>query len=294
MSRRAEEYRLRRSIERHYDDLALLYRIFWGQHIHHGLWQAERLRPRDAQLRLISYLARGAEVRPGEHVVDVGCGFGGSGRWLIDHCGCRVTGLTVSGKQARYSHRLNRTREAGSGMGTVRGDAADLPFDDDAFDVVWAIESLEHLVDKRHFVADVARLLRPGGRFALCSWQRGEALDRDGERLLRDVCEAFLCPSLATAGEYRRWCDEAGLTVRLDENLTANVRATWDTLIRRVGNPWLVPLRAVVGSEVRRFVDGFASIARAYDSGVMRYGLLVASKPVEESVPETVSTPRSE
>lgn len=294
MSRRAEEIRLRRSIERHYDGLALLYRLFWGQHIHHGLWQAERLRPRDAQLLLISYLARRAEVLPGEHVVDVGCGFGASGRWLIDHCGCRVTGLTVSEKQARYAQRSNGSREDGSGMGIVRGDAADLPFDEAAFDVVWAVESLEHLVDKNRFVGDAARLLRPGGRFALCSWQRGEGLDRDGERLLGEVCEAFLCPSLATAGEYRRWCDEAGLTVLLEENLTANVRATWDTLIRRVGRPWLVPLRAAVGGEIRRFVDGFASIAKAYDSGVMRYGLLVAAKPVGASEPETSSTLGSE
>lgn len=291
MSGRAEKEGLRRSVERHYDDLALLYRIFWGEHIHHGLWQAERLRPNVAQVQLISYLAQKAGVLPGEHVLDVGCGFGGSGRWLIDHCGCRVTGLTVSGKQARFAHRASERREAERGMGIVRGDAADLPFGGASFDVVWAIESLEHLVDKRRFVRDAARLLRPGGRFALCSWLRGDGADREGERLLREVCEAFLCPSLATAGEYRRWCDEAGLTVRLGEDLTANVRATWDTLIRRVGRPWLVPLRAVMGSEVRRFVKGFASIAKAYDTGVMRYGAMVAAKPVGESVPETGSGP---
>jgi len=292
MSKRAEEAGLRRSVERHYDGLALLYRLFWGEHIHHGLWHDERLRPRVAQVRLTAYLAGKAGVRPGEHVLDVGCGFGASGRWLIDRYGCRVTGLTVSRKQARFVQRVSERQEAEGVMGIVRGDAADLPFGGAAFDVVWAIESLEHLADKRSFVKDAARLLRPGGRFALCSWQRADGTDQDGERVLAEVREAFLCPSLATEGEYRRWCDEAGLKVVLGEDLTANVRATWDTLIRRVGRPWLLPLRAVVGSEVRRFLRGFASIAKAYDTGVMRYGLMVAVKPAGTSLTETGSAPQ--
>ena len=71
----------------------------------------------------------------------------------------------------------------------------------------------------------------------------------------------------------------SGLEVLVVENLTCRVRPTWDVLIGRVENPWLAPLRWLVGREIRRFAAGFSTIAEAYDSGAMRYGLLVAARP---------------
>jgi tocopherol O-methyltransferase len=269
---------LRRSIERHYDSLALLYRFFWGRHIHHGLWLSGDSAPTTAQEQLVAYLAKRARIRRGASVLDVGCGYGASARWLSTHLDCRVTGVTVSRKQARLAKRYN-TREALDGRtSVVRADAATLPFDDAAFDVVWVIECIEHLVDKQSFVHDAARMLRPGGRFALCAWQRTDSAGEDDE-LVRRVCESFLCPSLATEREFEEWCSAAGMQVRCVEDLTANVRATWDILMKRISRSWLAPARMLAGGDVRRFLEGFPAIARAYDSGAMSYGLLVAAKP---------------
>ncbi|NIR28354.1 MAG: hypothetical protein GWN84_03305, partial [Gammaproteobacteria bacterium] len=78
----AERPDLRHAVERHYDSLALLYRLFWGEHVHHGLWPARGGSPRDAQIRLVSHLADRAGIAGGERVLDVGCGYGASARWL--------------------------------------------------------------------------------------------------------------------------------------------------------------------------------------------------------------------
>jgi tocopherol O-methyltransferase len=271
------ESELRRSIERHYDSLAFLYRTFWGKHIHHGLWLDGPSPPRLAQEQLVSYLADRAEVREGEEILDVGSGYGASGRWLSHRFGCRVTGVTISRKQARLARRYNERYGHAGRTQVVRANAADLPFAAGSFDLVWVVECIEHLADKRRFVRETARMLRPGGRFALCTWQRGEGIEA-AEPQLREVCEAFLCPSLASAAEYRAWCEAAGLEVRCEENLTPHVRATWDILGKRIGRPWLAPLRLLVGRRVRRFVAGFPVIASAYDSGAMSYGLVVAAK----------------
>jgi tocopherol O-methyltransferase len=263
-------------VARHYDSLATLYRVFWGEHIHHGLWPADGGTPRTAQEQLVSHLASRAQVARGSRVLDVGCGYGASGRWLAAWLDCQVTGITISTRQARYARRLNRSRGLSERSAVLRGDAAALPFRSGAFDVVWVIECLEHLADKAGFVADVARLLRPGGRFALCSWQRGDA---DGERLLNEVCEAFLCPSLASQEQYRDWCGAAGLEVVHAEDLTPRVSPTWDILMRRTGRPWLAPLRLVLDGDARRFLDGFPAIAEAYRTRAMSYGLLIAERP---------------
>lgn len=268
------EANLRQRVENHYDSLALLYRAVWGEHIHHGLWVHASDSPRRAQVQLVEYLARRAQVRANERVLDVGCGYGAPARWLVKNFDCSVAGVTISQAQARFSKRSSASGKAR--FSVLRADAASLPFADAAFGLIWVIECIEHLVDKRQFIQESARLLRPGGRLALCTWQRGTDVPAT-DRLVRSVCESFLCPSLASAADYAAWCAEAGLELRCLDDLTPQVEATWEVLAQRVGRPWLKPVKRLLRPDVRRFVDGFPTILEAYRSGVMRYGLLVAA-----------------
>lgn len=158
----------------------------------------------------------------------------------------------------------------------VRGDAAELPFRRGAFDVLWVVECIEHLVDKAAFIGEAAMLLKPGGRLALCTWARGPGMSARHSELVEEVCDRFLCPSLATLAEYEAWCETAGLIVTRVEDITANVKATWDILLMRVDRPWLAWLRPLLSPQTRRFVGGFPVIASAYETGAMTYGLMVA------------------
>ena len=253
---------LRRSIQRHYDSLALPYRTFWGEHIHHGLWESDDDPPLAAQERLVSRLADKAQLQPDERVLDVGCGYGAPARWLTARLGCQVTGITVSKAQARLLQKHNRRTFRENPTPVVRADAAVMPFVDGAFDAVWVIECIEHLFDKQRFIAKAASMLRRGGRFALCTWQRGGGVPANDPQV-RDVCEAFLCPALASAEEYRVWCEAAGLDLVCAEDLTGRVRKTWDILMGRVGRPWLGLPKLLLGSDTRRFLRGFPHIFKS-------------------------------
>src|SRR5262245_1551638 len=61
----------KRAIQTHYDLATPFYRLLWGVHIHHGLWEADES-PEAAQRRLIDRLAHAAGLRGGERVLDVG------------------------------------------------------------------------------------------------------------------------------------------------------------------------------------------------------------------------------
>lgn len=270
---------MREAVERHYDSLSLLYRAFWGEHLHHGYWTEPGESPRSAQEGLVALLAKRAGVRPGEEILDVGCGYGASGRWLAERLGCQVVGITLSRRQARFGSRRNRRLPPESRPRVLRADAAYLPFGAARFDVVWVVECIEHLQDKEAFVQAAARLLRPGGRLALCTWLRGERLGVAGESLVAEVCGRFLCPSLATTSDYVRWCRDSGLRVTVAEELTDRVRPTWDVVARRIGRPWLAPVKTLLSPSNRRFVDGVPVMTRAMDSGALPYGLLVAERP---------------
>src|SRR5580704_16516285 len=89
-------------IRRHYDRLSYLYRLFWGEHLHHGYWENNESIPR-AQIQLMERLAERAGVPRGGRVLDIGCGVGGSALWLADQFECDVTGITLSPVQARMA-----------------------------------------------------------------------------------------------------------------------------------------------------------------------------------------------
>jgi ubiquinone/menaquinone biosynthesis C-methylase UbiE len=99
-----------------------------------------------------------AHVQPGERVLDLGCGDGAFAAALLD-AGCAVTMADV----AREALRRARARAPGAEAVALAEDAP-LPFAEDAFDVVWAGEVLEHVADVVGLVAEIRRVLRWGGR----------------------------------------------------------------------------------------------------------------------------------
>ena len=92
-------------------------------------------------------------------ILDVGCGDGQIARALAA-AGCSVTGVDPTGRN------LEVARERGGGPEYLAGTADDLPFDDGSFDAVLACLVFEHIDELDAAIAEVARVLRPGGRFA--------------------------------------------------------------------------------------------------------------------------------
>ena len=94
---------------------------------------------------------------PGRATLDVGCGEGRLGRLLVER-GHRVTGIEASPTLATLAR---------DGHEVVEADAADLPFPDGSFDLAVAFMSLINMERLDRAVAEVARVLEPGGRFCI-------------------------------------------------------------------------------------------------------------------------------
>ncbi len=100
----------------------------------------------------------------GRDVLEVGSGAGQCSRWVTSQGG-RAVGLDLSLRQLQHSRRIDDA--SGVSVPSVLGTATALPFRDDSFDVVFSsFGALQFVADIGVAVAETARVLRPGGRYA--------------------------------------------------------------------------------------------------------------------------------
>ncbi|MDA1052627.1 MAG: class I SAM-dependent methyltransferase [Planctomycetota bacterium] len=263
----------------HYDLSTFFYRLLWGVHIHHGLWN-ENESPRRAQQQLIEHLLNESGIPRGASVIDVGCGMGGSSIHMARDHDCHVTGITLSGMQRRWAGTTAALKGVGRRTRFLRQDAETADFADGSFDYLWSVECTEHLFDKAAFFRRASRWLRPGGGVALCIWLAGDEPHSESDiEQVKGVCDAFLCPSLGTAADYATWLRDAGLEVGNICDLTPRITRTWEICRQRVERTGLTRLAGLAGRDSANFTNNFDLILNAYRSGAMKFASIVAKKP---------------
>lgn len=257
------------AIREHYDSLAFIYRAFWGDHIHHGLF-LDGDDPARAQVRLIEHCVDLLGT-VGRDVLDAGCGHGGTAIYLAEHYRCCVLGITISEKQAHIARENAARAGVGDRVSIVAADAEAFAFPAERFDLVWTMESSEHFADKPAYLQSVARTLRAGGKLLLAAWAGAMTSPR-----VREVAVRFLCPELWTSEQYHSAIAAAGLRVCKCKNLSDRVRRTWE-ICRARAKAASLGLK-LLPATVQEFLAGFDVILEAYRSGELTYMVLVAEK----------------
>ena len=270
----------KRVIRGHYNMSTPFYRLLWGPHIHHGLWEANES-PRDAQLQLTERLANLARISAGQQMIDIGCGMGASSIHLVKTRDCRSLGITISRLQRLWASIAARRHGVARRLEFRCADAEKIELESCSRDVVWSIECTEHLFDKAKFFERAASWLKPGGTMAICAWLAGNTADPLRAQQVYDVCEGFFCPSLGTAEDYTRWMTDAGLSVEECCDWTSRVSRTWEICRDRVRRSRIRSLAYLTGFDSVLFLDRFDTILNAYYSGAMQYGCFIARKPLD-------------
>ncbi|WP_097234454.1 MULTISPECIES: methyltransferase domain-containing protein [unclassified Streptomyces] len=157
--------------------------------------------------RLRAWAHERLAARPGERALDVGCGTGSETRVLA---AAVAPGGTATGLEPHPGLRAvaeRRAAEAGSPARFLDGDALALALPDAGVDVVWCERVLQHLDDPERAVAEIARVLRPGGRVAL--------LDTDWSTFVLHPAAPEVRPALASVARAAAATPDAGRSLAL-------------------------------------------------------------------------------
>ncbi|GJN09921.1 hypothetical protein PR202_ga27975 [Eleusine coracana subsp. coracana] len=156
-------------VNKYYDLATSFYEYGWGESFHFAhRWKGESLR--ESIKRHEHFLALQLGLKPGMKVLDVGCGIGGPLREIARFSSTSVTGLNNNEYQISRGKELNRLAGVSGTCDFVKADFMKMPFSDNTFDAVYAIEATCHAPDPVGCYKEIYRVLKPGQCFAVYEW----------------------------------------------------------------------------------------------------------------------------
>ncbi|QDV42785.1 Sarcosine/dimethylglycine N-methyltransferase [Stieleria neptunia] len=140
--------------------------IWGGEDIHIGLYESDAEPIKDASRRTVDHLLdRIGDLNQHSTVIDVGSGYGGAARRMVERFGCRVTCVNLSETENARNRRLNEQAGVADRIDVVDGSFEELPFEGGLFDAAWSQDAILHAGNRPRVLGEVDRVLKPGGRF---------------------------------------------------------------------------------------------------------------------------------
>src|ERR1700680_3093051 len=260
-------------IIKHYDTVSPYYRSLWGEHLHHGYWIRGDESKEKAQLQLIDHLAQLANVKPGSDILDIGCGFGASSLYLAKRYNASVTGITISKVQVEMAIQAAEAEQLDAKFLLMDAEAM---YFQKQFDVLWSVESISHYQNLPGFFTSAAKLMKPGGCFAITDWFKKENLTPAETRKLIEPIEKGMFVELHAMDEYEQLFLSNGLQIVHREVLNKNCAKTWDLSLDIIKDKSFWALAAKYGTHFISYLKAFEAMRAGFASGNFVYGLIVA------------------
>jgi SAM-dependent methyltransferase len=164
--------------------------------------------------RFISWL----KFLPGDHALEVASGSGGPAHYLSQHANCHVSGVDANESGVKTANEI--ASHARNRLNFQVADAnAQLPFEDDTFDGLLCIDSMNHFPDRLHVLREWKRVLRPRGRAVFTDPVVITGPVTNDELALRSAVGLFL---FVPPGVNERLIKEAGLKLVQQEDVSEN------------------------------------------------------------------------
>ena len=272
--------------------------MFYREHIHHGYFGKDgidRLPSIEAKEVLINKLFEFADLENVKScksskkvkILDIGCGIGGSSRFLaklLQSKGYTVqtVGVTLSPKQVERATELTKQADLSNVCSFQVADALDLPFKKGTFDIVWSLESGEHMPDKKKFIAEAHRVLKPGGKIMVATWctKEPEKL-ADYEKYSLDIIyKEWALPFFISLPEYKKIFTDVAFKEIQQDDWSKAVAKTWTQAVWDgfYGIFWLLLRGPRVFYRTLKDCYAIYHMNRGYSRGYVVYGLIIAVK----------------
>ena len=258
------------------DDADNFYAIIWGgEDIHIGFYENQQEPIIDASHRTVRHMAEKLDIKAGQKVLDIGSGYGGAARYLAETFGCNVTALNLSEKENQRARMLNAERGLDDKITVIDGSFENIPADDNQFDLVWSQDAILHSGNRAQVVAEVARVLKPGGHFIFTDPMQS---DDCPEGVLQPIFERIHLSSLGSPAFYRQTCADVGLKEVAFEQNTDQLVMHYSRVLQETEKHESALIDKVAPEYIERMKKGLGHWIDGGEKGYLVWGIFVFEK----------------
>ena len=267
-----------------YDRSTDLWLDVWGEHMHHGYYDPANppASHTQAQVDLVDRVLAWGEVTHPTAVFDSGCGVGGSARHLAQRFPrATVLGATLSPVQSQRAARYNERAGVADRVNIIAEDVMKVNRPG-AFDLIWSLESAEHMPGKPALLDHFYHLTAPGGQLLMVTWclrDTPPALTDRERRLHERIQQLYHLPPLPTIAEYADLAARAGFQHVETDDWTDAVAPFWRAVIGTVFQWRSVVGLLRAGLPTLRGAWAMRYMTEGYQTGLLRFGLMKATRP---------------
>jgi ubiquinone/menaquinone biosynthesis C-methylase UbiE len=220
-------------------------------------------------------LAKALDLKPGQHVLDICSALGAPARHIASKYGVKVTGLDMTKTMLKKALERTEAAKLSHLIDFVEGNAIDLPFHKDTFDVIWGQEAWCYVTDKPRLIEEAYRVAKPGAKIGFTDWViTGKISDEE----LKPLLESMAFPDMATLQCWPEMMKQSGFKVLEVRDETEQYAKCFDEYAKTVADGKPVILQNF-GQDLFNFAQNLVGIWRkaAYEHKVGR-GFYIGQK----------------
>lgn len=214
-------------VANYYDQTENHYRRFWKLEkslgLHYGIWSEGIKNLHDAITQTNNLLAKIGDIKSTDNVLDAGCGVGGSSIFLAKNIGCKVIGISLSEKQVITATDFAKQHGVGGLASFKMMNYTATTFEDNSFDFVWAIESMQTAVDKADFLKEAKRILKPGGKIVIADCFKSSDYPFEKSKLMKLMFNGWAVSDVLSLNEFVQKANQFGFTIAKEQDVTKEV-----------------------------------------------------------------------
>jgi len=260
------------------DDADNFYAEVWGgEDIHVGLYETPDEPIKPASRRTVDHMAdRLGDIKADDVILDVGAGYGGAARRLVERFGCKVICLNLSEAENQRNRAMNKQAGVDDRIDVIDGSFEDIPLDDASVDHVWSQDAFLHSGNREKALSEVDRVLKPGGRIVFTDPMRA---DDCPEGVLDPILARIHLPDLGSPGFYMQQAKKLGWRdlgfEDMSEQLTRHYTRVLETTKAEQSR-----LKGKVSDEyIERMKSGLQHWVNGGNAGHLAWGVFLFEKP---------------
>jgi tocopherol O-methyltransferase len=201
------------TIIKYYSESENAYKDTWNLNeslsIHYGYWDKKVRNFHESLWRMNEILSEKAQIKKSDKVLDAGCGIGGSSIWLAKNIQCTVTGISISEKQINNAQNLAFKNNVNELVKFEQMNYCKTDFEDESFDIVWALESVCYAENKLDFIKEAFRILKPNGRLILADGMVNQ-IKNNNHPIVRKWLDGWVVNYLETPENWKKYALNTG------------------------------------------------------------------------------------